>query len=289
MPGRPMLLSALAVAAVLAAVLTGLGAWPGPGGSQAGHGRVVARRHRRPFRAALDRRVRVGDAGVVADGPGRLTRLSGRLRREPAHVPRRRVADPQRRGPGAGPAHRRGPVPGAAGGHRRDRPCGRPRPGDGSRPCPPWSRTTSGSGTAPGGDCWPPPLGAGTARPPSGPGPRWRSPVPAGHVGSYLPAVSGVTPGVLARCPLTVRGSRFAAGGSQPGAARAAAVRHADTELAAITADLPAGTTLMVTAPGSTVHATAPAGRHDQRPGVPVRPARLPPRPGRPGWSCSPT
>ena len=80
---------------------------------------------------------------------------------------------------------------------------------------------------------------------------------PAGNVGSYLPAVSALRgPGlarVLARCPLTVvdLGSLPDASGGHGDIARAAALRHADTELAAITTEMPAGTTLMVTAPGS--------------------------------------
>lgn len=79
---------------------------------------------------------------------------------------------------------------------------------------------------------------------------------PGGNVGSYLPALPtapALSRPLLARCPLTVvdLGSLPAAA-----AARATAVQHADAELAAITADLPSGTTLLVTAPGS---ATMPA------------------------------
>ncbi len=74
----------------------------------------------------------------------------------------------------------------------------------------------------------------------------------SGQVSGYrpaLPAAAGARRQLLARCPLTVVDL-----GSLPGpdgARRTAAVRHADTELAAITAALPAGTTLMVTAPGA--------------------------------------
>lgn len=73
-----------------------------------------------------------------------------------------------------------------------------------------------------------------------------------GQVSAYRPALPAAAAGarqLLGRCPLTVvdLGSLPAAAG----AARTAAVRHADTELAAITAALPAGTTLMVTAPGA--------------------------------------
>ena len=75
---------------------------------------------------------------------------------------------------------------------------------------------------------------------------------PAGHVGSYLPAVSGISRAVLARCPLTVVDLGSLPGASGHGGARAAALRHADAEIAAITAELPAGTTLMVAGLGST-------------------------------------
>ena len=83
--------------------------------------------------------------------------------------------------------------------------------------------------------------------------PRWRWPAQPATSASYLPAVSAVTRGVLARCPLTVvdLGS-LPDGSGGHGGARAAAVRHADTELAAITAELPRGTTLMVIGAGST-------------------------------------
>ena len=74
---------------------------------------------------------------------------------------------------------------------------------------------------------------------------------PAGHVGSYLPAVSGISRAVLARCPLTVVDLGSLPGASGHGGARAAALRHADAEIAAITAELPAGTTLMVAGLGS--------------------------------------
>ncbi len=76
---------------------------------------------------------------------------------------------------------------------------------------------------------------------------------PGGDVGSYLPSVSAVSHALLARCPLTVvdLGSLPSASGSHGGAARTASLRHADSELAAIGADLPAGTTLMVAALGA--------------------------------------
>jgi hypothetical protein len=75
---------------------------------------------------------------------------------------------------------------------------------------------------------------------------------PGGQVGSYLPGVSGVSRAVLARCPLTVVDLGSLPGASARGGARAAAVRHADTAIAAITAELPAGTTLMVAGLGAT-------------------------------------
>jgi hypothetical protein len=76
---------------------------------------------------------------------------------------------------------------------------------------------------------------------------------PGGDVGSYLPSGSAVSRALLARCPLTVvdLGSLPSASGGHGGTARTAALRHADGELAAIRADLPAGTTLMVAALGA--------------------------------------
>jgi hypothetical protein len=77
---------------------------------------------------------------------------------------------------------------------------------------------------------------------------------PGGNAGSYLPDVSAISRPLLARCPLTVvdLGVLPTAAGAAGGAARAAAVRQADTEVGTITRDLPPGTTLLVTAPGST-------------------------------------
>ena len=76
---------------------------------------------------------------------------------------------------------------------------------------------------------------------------------PGGDVGSYLPSVSAVSHALLARCPLTVvdLGSLPSASGGHGDTARTATLRHADGELAAIRADLPAGTTLMVAALGA--------------------------------------
>ena len=68
----------------------------------------------------------------------------------------------------------------------------------------------------------------------------------AGHVASYLPSTSGLSAGVLARCPLTVVDL-----GSLGYAERSSVLAAADAELARIAAELPAGSTLLVTAPGS--------------------------------------
>src|SRR5580693_1168418 len=69
---------------------------------------------------------------------------------------------------------------------------------------------------------------------------------PAGHVASYLPSASGLTAAVLSRCPLTVVDL-----GSTNSAERSSALAAADTQLKRLVAELPAGTTLLVTAPGS--------------------------------------
>jgi hypothetical protein len=68
-----------------------------------------------------------------------------------------------------------------------------------------------------------------------------------GHVASYLPSPSGLTAAVLARCPLTVVDL-----GNITYAERSSVLASMDTELARIAAELPAGSTLLVTAPGST-------------------------------------
>jgi hypothetical protein len=69
----------------------------------------------------------------------------------------------------------------------------------------------------------------------------------SGHVASYLPSAAGLTEGVLARCPLTVVDL-----GAIGSAERSSALASVDAELARIAADLPAGSTLLVTAPGAT-------------------------------------
>src|SRR6266568_1524255 len=68
-----------------------------------------------------------------------------------------------------------------------------------------------------------------------------------GHVASYLPSPSGLSAAVLARCPLTAVDL-----GSLGYAERPGELAAADAELARIVAELPADTTLLVTAPGST-------------------------------------
>ena len=68
----------------------------------------------------------------------------------------------------------------------------------------------------------------------------------AGRVASYLPSPAELTAGVLSRCPLTVVDL-----GNLGYAERSGALASADSELARIVADLPAGSTLLVTAPGA--------------------------------------
>ena len=74
----------------------------------------------------------------------------------------------------------------------------------------------------------------------------------AGQVSSYLPAPAQLTAATLARCPLTVvdLGNLPAAPGPAGESARAAAAGAADRRLARIIAGLPAGSTLVVAAPG---------------------------------------
>jgi len=68
-----------------------------------------------------------------------------------------------------------------------------------------------------------------------------------GRIASYLPSAADLTAGVLARCPLTVVDL-----GNIGSAERSSALASVDAQLARITADLPAGSTLLVTAPGAT-------------------------------------
>jgi hypothetical protein len=73
----------------------------------------------------------------------------------------------------------------------------------------------------------------------------------AGSVASYLPSVSDLSAAVLSRCPLTVVDL-----GHLGSMERTSALAAADTELQRLVTELPAGTTLLITAPGS---ATGPA------------------------------
>jgi len=94
--------------------------------------------------------------------------------------------------------------------------------------------------------------GAGNCSTAVGPGAALALASASGQVSGYraaLPATAAAQRQLLARCPLTVVDLGALPG--DEGAARVAAVRQADTELAAITAALPAGATLMVTAPGA--------------------------------------
>ncbi len=65
-----------------------------------------------------------------------------------------------------------------------------------------------------------------------------------GHVASYLPSPAQASASVLARCPLTVIDLGTAE--------RAGSLASVDAQLARLVAGLPAGTTLLVTAPGAT-------------------------------------
>src|SRR5260370_6535384 len=74
-----------------------------------------------------------------------------------------------------------------------------------------------------------------------------------GHVASYLPSPSGLSAAVLAGCPLTVVDL-----GSLGYAERAGELAAADAGLARIVAELPADTTLLLTAPRSTAKPPRP-------------------------------
>src|SRR5579864_62281 len=67
----------------------------------------------------------------------------------------------------------------------------------------------------------------------------------AGSVASYLPSVSDLSAAVLSRCPLTVVDL-----GQLGSMERTSALAAADTELQRLVTELPAGTTLFITAPG---------------------------------------
>ena len=90
-----------------------------------------------------------------------------------------------------------------------------------------------------------------------GPGAALALATPAGAVRSYLPSAGGLSAAVLARCPLTVVDL------GQIGGVERTGVSAIDRRLAAIVAELPPGTLLLVTSPGAAVTAGpggAPAG-----------------------------
>ena len=180
---------------------------------------------------------------MAAGRPG-LARLPGRLRRAPGHLPGRRLADPElrrprpvrprqrrlrhvpRRGPGRAPKPHPGnlgatvpALPGLAGYNRQ------------FHNDPDWGLLGRAAGCATA-------VGPGAALALAG---------PSGHVASYLPAPSDLTAAVLSRCPLTVVDL-----GNLGSTERDVALAAADTELQRIVAELPSGTTLLVTAPGAT-------------------------------------
>jgi hypothetical protein len=70
---------------------------------------------------------------------------------------------------------------------------------------------------------------------------------PSGSVGSYLPSASDLSAAVMSRCPLTVVDL-----GNLGSSERSSALAAADTQLKRLVAELPSGTTLLVTAPGAT-------------------------------------
>lgn len=109
---------------------------------------------------------------------------------------------------------------------------------------PHWGLLAAGDGTS-----------AGNCATAVGPGAALALAEPTGRVGNYLPSATDLNRRALARCPLTVidLGALPATSGPQAtsAAARTTALHHADTELAAVTAELPADTTVLVTSPGT--------------------------------------
>jgi len=71
---------------------------------------------------------------------------------------------------------------------------------------------------------------------------------PSGAVASYLPSPADLTAAVLARCPLTVVDL-----GNLELSERPVALAAADTQLKHLLTELPSATTLLITAPGSTI------------------------------------
>jgi len=82
-----------------------------------------------------------------------------------------------------------------------------------------------------------------------GPGAALALASPTGAVSSYLPSASDLSPVVLARCPLTVVDL------GQIGGIERTAASAVDRQLTRLVAELPAGTLLMVSAPGAAVAA----------------------------------
>jgi hypothetical protein len=80
-----------------------------------------------------------------------------------------------------------------------------------------------------------------------GPGAALALASPSGAVASYLPSPADLSAGVLSRCPLTVVDL-----GNTDSSERSVALAAADTELKHLLAELPAATTLLITAPGAT-------------------------------------
>ena len=116
-----------------------------------------------------------------------------------------------------------------------------------------------------------------------GPGAALALASPSGAVASYLPSPADLTAGVLSRCPLTVVDL-----GNLDLAERSVALAAADTELKHLLAELPAATTLLITAPGATTSPRTSSSSWSTGPDT--RPAcSSPPRPASPAWSCSPT
>ena len=98
----------------------------------------------------------------------------------------------------------------------------------------------------------PGPPGPGRCATAVGPGAALALAGPDGRVASYLPSGAALTAATLARCPLTVidLGNLSAAPGPAGQSARAAAAAADDRQLGRIMAGLPAGSTLVVAAPG---------------------------------------
>ena len=249
MPPRPVLPMALALAAVLVTVLTGLGsgraqAAPGPRTAASPHVVIVGLSGLRwtdvsaPATPALWAMARAGS-------PGSLVAF--------AVSPHACPADAWLTLNGGDRAQ----APHTSGGPCPALPAVTVRPGQARVPGPATVAAmpslvsySQRSGYSPRWGLLASAAGRGNCATAVGPGAALALAGPAGHVGAYLAAVPALSGAVLARCPLTVVDLGSLPDG--PGGPRAAAVRHAGTELAAITAELPRGTTLMVMGAGST-------------------------------------